>query len=248
MRRKTWAGIDPGNLRMKSPQDWMLVFALPDEARPFLVRWEKAVGQRPVRADPPGLPRAMARWECGGTEVWTCGMGPRNAAKWAALALEGKHPGRLVTAGFAGALDPSLKVGDVLFDGDPGYPMVPGTRLARFHCSETIAVTRDQKAALRERTGADAVEMESGWIRRECLARGIRSAPIRVVSDVAGEDLPLDFGALSTSDERLDFGKLAWRIVRSPRLIPGLVRLGKNSACAAGKLAEVLVRHLAVPG
>ncbi|KAB2664437.1 MAG: hypothetical protein DVB31_09920 [Verrucomicrobia bacterium] len=237
--------LTPPNLPKEAARDWMLVFALPDEARPFLARWEQCVGQRPVRADPPGLPRAMARWQCGSTEVWACGMGPRNAARWAAVGLDGKQPRRLVTAGFAGALDPSLALGEVLVAADPGYPAVQGARLARFHCSEVIATTAADKTLLRARTGADAVEMESGVIREACRQRGIPSATIRVVSDIASEDLPLDFGSLMTRDDRLHFGKLAWRIARSPGLVRGLMRLQRNTQLAGGNLAEVLVRHLA---
>ncbi len=225
-------------------RDWILVFALADEARPFLERWEQGVGQRVVRRDPRGLPKAMSRWECGDVEVWTCGMGPRNAARWTEWAFRDRLPRRVVTAGYAGALDPALAIGQVVASADPGYPPVDGARWARFHCSDHVATTAVEKAALRARMDADAVEMESGVIREACARRGIPSATIRVISDGASEDLPLDFGALLTRDDRLHFGKLAWRIVRSPKLIPGLIRLGKTTRIAAGNLAEVLVRHL----
>lgn len=225
--------------------DWILVFALPEEAGPFLSLWERQVGGRAVRSDPPGLPRAMARWTFGPEEVWACGMGPRNAARWTAVALEGRRPGRVITGGYAGALDPALALGEVLVSADPGFPAVDGARPARFHCVDRVATTAASKAALRARTGADAVDMESEVIRNACHRLGIPSATVRVISDRADEDLPLDFGELLTADDRLHLGKLAWKVATSPRLIPALMRLQKATRLAGGNLAEVLVRHLA---
>jgi hypothetical protein len=82
--------------------------------------------------------------------------------------------------------------------------------------------------------------MESGAIQDACRAAAIPCATIRVISDPAGEDLPLDFNALSKPDKNLDFGKLAWAIARSPGKIRGLLHLQKNTRFAARQLAGVL--------
>jgi hypothetical protein len=82
--------------------------------------------------------------------------------------------------------------------------------------------------------------MESGAIQDACRAAHIPCATVRVISDQADEDLPLDFNALSKPDKNLDFGKLAWAIARSPGKIGGLLRLQKNTKFAARQLAGVL--------
>jgi adenosylhomocysteine nucleosidase len=97
-----------------------------------------------------------------------------------------------------------------------------------------------RKKRLRDETGADVVEMESAAISAVCRERGIPCATVRVISDTAHEDLPLDFNQLAKADLSMDYGKLAWAVARSPGKIGALMRLQKQIKSAAGKLAETL--------
>ena len=82
--------------------------------------------------------------------------------------------------------------------------------------------------------------MESAAIHSVCADKNIPCATVRVISDTAHEDLPLDFNALAKPDKNLDFGKLFLAIAKSPGKIPALMELQKKTKFAAQQLATVL--------
>lgn len=174
------------------------------------------------------------------------GIGQKNATRAVAAFLSSKSPALVLTCGFAGGLNPQLGSGDVVFSTEDETHAAKltsaGARQGIICCANKIAVTVADKRALRDRTGADAVEMESGAIESLCRERGIPCATVRVISDTANEDLPLDFNQLSKPDMNLDFGKLAATILKQPGKIPALMRLQKNCSLAAQQLADVLLK------
>ena len=176
------------------------------------------------------------------------------------------EPKLVLTCGFAGGLNPDLKLGDVVFEIFPGSSrgdeaqikkhleppyvggyeqlIAAGAKPAKFFCADRIATTVAEKQALRAATGADAVEMESGAIQSVCAERGIACVTVRVISDTADEDLPLDFNALAKADRSIDFGKLFLAIAKSPGKIGALMALQKKTSFAAERLAAVLSKIL----
>jgi adenosylhomocysteine nucleosidase len=177
------------------------------------------------------------------------GMGQKNAAAVIQRAVADYKPRLVITAGFAGGLDTQLKLGAVLFDEDASAGLreklisagaIPG----KFHCATRVVVTSTKKRALHQTTGAGAVEMESSVIRDFCRQHKIPSATIRVISDTASEDLPLDFNALMTADDQINFVKLAGKLLLGPQKIPQLLRFQKQTMLAARNLAKVLEQSL----
>lgn len=210
----------------------LVCFAVKEEAAPFLA-WS--------RTQP-------------SVEVLVTGMGRRNAGQKFSESLVRHRPQFAVTAGFAGGLNPNLKPGEVLYDGDIVAPNLKttlqdmGARAGIFLCADRVAVTAAEKKLLFETTQADAIEMESAAIRELCRAEQIPAATMRVILDPAGEDLPLDFNQLMTSDMRIDPLKLGLQLARSPLVIPKLLRFQKQARAAAESLGRVLqttVQHLA---
>ena len=200
-----------------------ICFALPGEARPFRKLATKSDAIR----------------------VIVTGMGSRNTERTLAAALTETKPALVLTCGLAGGLDPALALNTVLFETADAALAArlssTGLRAVRFHCAPRMAVTAAEKAALRRETGADAVEMESGCVHELCRQRGVRCATVRVISDTADENLPMDFNALTTPEMNMDFGKLALALAKSPGRIPSLLRLQRQTAAAAKALAEALV-------
>jgi nucleoside phosphorylase len=192
--------------------------------------------------------KPFQRMVCGRSDVHVLltGMGARNAERAIQSALKVVRPSRVFTCGFAGALNPALHIGDVVFATKVSPNIAQrlqsaGARQVTFACTEGVVITSAQKCSLRAQTGADAVEMESAIIGRICREAGVECITVRVISDTAHEDLPLDFNALMTPDQKLSPAKLVLAILRKPQKIPELIRLGKNSAIVAEALAKALV-------
>ena len=202
----------------------LVCFAMKEEAGPFR---QAAVANRKI-------------------EILITGMGRNNSERSLRNKLSVIQPAAVFTCGFAGGLDPQLPVGKVLFEtGDSALRdrlLAAGAQPARFYSADRIATTASEKRELRERTGADVVEMESQFIHAICREQSIPCATVRAISDSASMDLPLDFNQLTKPDLSLDYGKLALAILRSPGRIRGLLELQHNSSLAAAALSEVLVK------
>jgi nucleoside phosphorylase len=183
--------------------------------------------------------------ERGNLKVILVGMGKRNAERTIRAALAKERPELVLTCGFAGGLSSELARGTVVFAADPETGLEPallaaGAKRGRFHCAERVAATVKEKRGLREATGADAVEMESGVIRAVCGQQRIPSATVRVILDTANEDLPLDFNQLMTPEQKMSYGKLAVALAKSPGKVGALLKLRKQSEAAATKLGQLL--------
>jgi len=200
----------------------LVCFALKEEAAPF---------------------RKIAAGKSG-ADVLVTGIGRRNAEKCMREFLAANSPGLVLTCGFAGGLNPDLRLGDVVFETSEenlrAQLVAAKAKPAKCFCADRVATTIAEKKKLRDETGADVVEMESATIHALCRERGIPCATVRVVSDTADEDLPLDFNALAKADQSLDFGKLFLAIAKSPGKIGALMELRMKTNFAAQRLAEVL--------
>jgi len=213
---------------MSRPDRILVCFATEQEAKPF---------------------RRLARI-LGSVGILITGMGPENAEASIRSALGRESVKHVISAGFAGGLDPKLPRGALVFEtDDPEFACQIsslGGQRVRFHTAPRVAVTAEEKRGLREATGADAVEMESGAIRAVCRELTVPCTVARVISDPAGEDLPLDFNRLTKSDMRLSYLRLAGQLAAHPGRIARLRRFAAEvQSCArhqATMLASLIVK------
>jgi adenosylhomocysteine nucleosidase len=213
---------------MKAERSVLVCFPLTHEAAPF----------RKIAAEKSGV------------DILLTGIGRRNAERSLRDFLAVNSADLVLTCGFAGGLNPDLKLGDVIFEfgirnSEFGIKLAAaGAKPAKFFCADRIATTAAEKKKLGNETGADAVEMESAAIYAVCREHNIPCGTVRVISDTASEDLPLDFNQLSRPDQSLDYGKLFLAIAKSPGKIGALMKLQKQTQFAAERLAQVLAGAL----
>lgn len=102
-----------------------------------------------------------------------------------------------------------------------------------------ILITRLEKSATFAATHALAADMESYGVGEAALKAGVPFAAVRVVADTAGERLPEIALHAMAPDGSLKLMETLSRILRNPRQIPGLIRLGRSTARARRRLDSV---------
>jgi hypothetical protein len=230
-------GCGPIGELSPKPVELLVCFAVKEEARFFM---EGMVYRCQGASQAP--PRPLY-------QVWMTGMGRRNAVEGIRQAIALLEPKRVITSGFAGGLNPKLKFGTVVYEEDfnAGFGAQleqAGAVRGAFYCHRRVAITAGEKAALWQATGADAVEMESSVIRNICREGKIPSATIRVISDDASQDLPLDFNALMTPEDRIDYPKLIWAVLSRPGRIGKLLEFQQQTVAASRRLGAALAELL----
>jgi adenosylhomocysteine nucleosidase len=177
-----------------------------------------------------------------GVRIIHTGVGPHAARAALELAVCGELPERVISSGFAGALTPELRVGDVVCDrGIEG-----DVRGARFASAQAVLATAREKREFRERTGADVVDMETDAIREVCAAAGVPMMALRVISDGPEDDLGLPPALLDGLAAKSPGAMLraAWMLLRDGARRRAFLRLVRNCKAAQLALAAALEREL----
>jgi len=161
------------------------------------------------------------------------GDGLQNAERAASELLAKFKLTLLVGAGIAGAVDPSLKRGDVVI-GTPS-PIFPEVRQVRIRSLDRIASSK------REIADADVVDTETeGWMRAAAAA-GVTFASVRVIYDAADDEIP----TFVASDGPIDRGAIVRHALTHPRAIPVLLGMRKRVRECSETLADFIARSLA---
>jgi adenosylhomocysteine nucleosidase len=147
----------------------------------------------------------------------------------------------VISIGFCGALDPALRIGDIVVSGEVPKGVSASFTRGDVLSLDRVAVTAEEKRKLRDSTGAAVVEMESAAVAKKAGEWSLPFRCVRVVSDTAGEDMPLDFNRYRDADGRFQFLRIAAAaVVRPFTALPGLVRLDRNCRYAAEQLGVFL--------
>ncbi|MDR4306209.1 hypothetical protein IHQ68_06205 [Chelatococcus sambhunathii] len=92
-----------------------------------------------------------------------------------------------------------------------------------------IVATAAEKAALRARTGAAAVDMESHIAERVARRHGLPFAVVRAVSDDARRSLPPAALVGMRPDGGVDLGAVLRSLAKDPAQLPALIATGRDA-------------------
>jgi nucleoside phosphorylase len=196
------------------------------------------------------------------------GPGPKLAGKAVDIAKGREELAGIVSTGFCGALDPALNLSDIfiateiltLHDTKPndtkpnrdrkGAPIgtlacARGSVTDRIYqtgpllSTNHVAVTSAEKSEL-HKTGARAIEMEAAGVSAKAQQYNLPFYCIRVVTDTAGESLPLDFNQMRDAHGRFSRSKIIFATLRRPALFPKLLNFDKRCKNAAQALGDFI--------
>jgi adenosylhomocysteine nucleosidase len=146
----------------------------------------------------------------------------------------------IILAGLAGALDPSLGVGDVIASiGNGEWPDL-SFRVGAIHTSADLVTSAAAKGELFRQTGALAVDMEQKIVSDLARKMNLPMLGIRAISDRADESLDADLMRWVDETGRPKVAALAAGLAKNPLRIRALIRLGRNSRLAAEKMAAAV--------
>ena len=176
--------------------------------------------------------------------VLVCGGIGAEAARRAAEAIIVLYkPALVISAGFAGGLDPALRAGHAMtprlvIDAGDGSRTDSGTGEGVLVSFAAVADSA-QKTSLARAYGADVVDMEAAAVSRCAQAHGIQFSACKVVSDSRDQRLPPVTRFVASDGTFQSFRFLAHVAVR-PWLWAGVGQLARNSSIAARSLCERL--------
>lgn len=229
-----------------------ITFALPAESSDFLRRLSRpAVQKRAATESIHGQIHGRP------VVVFHTGVGEKRCRRQIGDFLLQQPLKYLISAGFAGALDQELQIGNLLLSENFSSPELLGSAQLDF-ADETLFVGKlatvpgivDSKSE-RDRwameSGAVAVDMETAFIAAACAAQQIPMLSLRVISDTPSKPLPAPPGMLFDLDkQKTDFGRLALHLVTHPSALIRLNAFRQRIALARQSLTSALDKLLRV--
>jgi adenosylhomocysteine nucleosidase len=174
------------------------------------------------------------------------GIGAEAARRTSEAVIKLYNPAIVVSAGFAGALDPALEIGQTftaryVIDARDGSRSVSGIGDRVLISFPEIADVQ-QKAKIAESYGADAVDMEAAAVARSAEAHGIKFVACKAISDTSGSWLP-PLARFVRSDGSFHMLRFVAYVAVRPWVWFKVQRLARDSAVAADKLCEKLAQR-----
>jgi adenosylhomocysteine nucleosidase len=180
------------------------------------------------------------------------GVGAENCNERLEILLHKARPEFVISAGFAGAIAENLAVGDFLLPENFSDPqlLTKAERILRdrkphvtkLFTSTSIIDSTAERNEIARRSGAAAVDMETGAIVGVCSAHGVPVLSLRAISDAPLDPLPAPPNVLFDLErQRTNYGRLFAYILREPASALRLFRFGQTIARVRKALTDALI-------
>jgi adenosylhomocysteine nucleosidase len=223
-----------------------VTFALPAESSAFRRRLPKR-----SKSERNGLKVIRGQIDSRTIEVLHTGVGEEVCRQRMASFLRDREFNYLISAGFAGALNDQLHVGNLLLvknfstveltearSAFSSFPIRDGHLLTVPSIIDSI----EERQKIAQTTGAAVIDMETEFIARACAEHGIPLLSLRVVSDTPSEPFPAPAKILfDVERQRTNPIKLSLHLLRHPPAIPQLILFARRIARARETLANAIV-------
>ncbi len=175
------------------------------------------------------------------------GIGAEAARRATEAVIREVSPARVISVGFAGALDGSLEVGSVLepravINAADGVRTEVGSGEGILVTSKSVA-DKEQKLRFRKAYGAIAVDMEAAAVAQGAQARGVEFAAFKAISDGADFSLPT-LDRFVAHDGSFQSVRFTCHVALRPWLWRSTIALARNSAKASEALCGALISYL----
>ena len=216
-----------------------IIAAMEREVRPLIRNWKVRTVEHSGRR--------YQLFENGETALVCGGIGAEAARRATEAVIREVNPSRVISVGFAGALDASLEVGHVL-EPRTVINVADGVR-TEIGSGEGILVSaatvagKQQKIRYGKAYGAIAVDMEAGAVAQGAQARGVEFGAVKVISDVADFNLPA-VDRFVAPDGKLRPVRFACYVALRPWLWGATISLARSSGKASRALSRALTSYL----
>ena len=185
-------------------------------------------------------------------EVLHTGVGEKICRERIEKFLEYQQFDCLISAGFAGALNDELRIGDLLLAKNFSVIELKDKHSAfadsRIRVADLLTIpdlidSSEERARIAHDSGAAAVDMETEFIARACAAHGIPLLSLRVITDTPLESFPAPPNILlDIEQQRTHMTALAKFFFTHPNRILRLVQFAKRIARARKTLSKALIQ------
>lgn len=240
---------DPHVHNDASQADIGIVCALAIEINPFLNRCE-----RPRKYSGGDFVFRGGIYDGIRIAIVQSGVGFAKARQATQAMIDAHRPSWIISAGFSGALQPQMKIGDIVVGTslvdthgqqltiDMQMPANPsqGLYVGRLVTADAIVRTVEEKRQLAERYQGLAVDLESLAVAQVCQADKIPCLAVRVISDDMSSDLPPEVTSVVGSTGTRRLGAAIGAIWNRPNSVKDMWHLRETATQSAAKLATFL--------